>query len=89
MDGVTIILTCTLASIGSAAVPGAGLVMLTMVLASVGLPLEGIGMIFAVDRIMDMMRTAVNVTGDSMVSVLVAKSENELDLKVFNKDPEI
>lgn len=89
MDGVTIILTCTLASIGSAAVPGAGLVMLTMVLGSVGLPLEGIGMIFAVDRIMDMMRTAVNVTGDSMVSVLVAKSENELDEKVFNKVPEI
>lgn len=89
MDGVTIILTCTLASIGSAAVPGAGLVMLTMVLASVGLPLEGIGMIFAVDRIMDMMRTAVNVTGDSMVSVLVAKSENELDVKVFDKVPEI
>lgn len=88
-DGLTIILTCTLASIGSAAVPGAGLVMLTMVLASVGLPLEGIGMIFAVDRIMDMMRTAVNITGDSMVSVLVAKSENELDEKVFNKEPQI
>ncbi len=89
MDGITIILTCTLASIGSAAVPGAGLVMLTMVLSSVGLPLEGIGMIYAVDRIMDMMRTAVNVTGDSMVSVLVAKSENELDEKIFNKEPTI
>jgi Na+/H+-dicarboxylate symporter len=88
-NGLTIILTCTLASIGSASVPGAGLVMLTMVLTSVGLPLEGIAIIAGVDRIMDMFRTAVNITGDSMVSVLVAKTEGEIDMATFNAEPEI
>ncbi len=88
-DGITIIVTCTLASIGSASVPGAGLVMLTMVLASVGLPLEGIAVIAGVDRIMDMLRTAINVTGDSMVSVLVSKSEGEIDMDTFNAEPEL
>ena len=61
--------------------------MLALVLGQVGLPLEGIGLIIGVDRILDMMRTAVNVTGDGMVATTVAKSENELDLQVFN-DPE-
>jgi Na+/H+-dicarboxylate symporter len=82
-----VILTATLASIGTAAVPGVGLIMLAMVLGQVGLPLEGIGLIIGVDRLLDMMRTAVNVTGDGAVATIVAKSEDELDLDVFH-DPE-
>lgn len=83
----TIILTSTLASIGSAGVPGAGLIMLTLVLNSVGLPVEGIAIIAGVDRILDMARTTVNVVGDCMVTVLVAKGEGELDETIFNQDP--
>lgn len=82
---ITIILTSTLASIGSAGVPGAGLIMLSLVLTSVGLPLEGLAVIAGIDRILDMARTTVNVTGDLMVSVLVAKSEGELDEEIYNK----
>ncbi len=85
-DYVTIILTSTLASIGSAGVPGAGLIMLTLVLSSVGLPLEGIAIIAGIDRILDMARTTVNVTGDAMVSVLIAKGEGELDESIYNSD---
>ena len=81
---VTIIATATLASIGTAGVPGAGLIMLSLVLSSVGLPLEGIAIIAGIDRILDMARTTVNVTGDAMVSVLIAKSENELDTNIYN-----
>ena len=80
---MTIILTSTLASIGSAGVPGAGLIMLTLVLNSVGLPIEGIAIIAGIDRILDMARTTVNVVGDCMVTLLVAKSEGELDEKVY------
>ncbi len=83
-DCVTVVVTATLASIGTAAVPGAGLVMLTMVLAQVGLPVEGIALIIGVDRLLDMMRTAVNVAGDATISVVVAKSEGQLDEAVFN-----
>jgi Na+/H+-dicarboxylate symporter len=83
---VTIILTSTLASIGSAGVPGAGLIMLTLVLNSVGLPVDGIVLIAGIDRILDMARTTVNVVGDCMVTVLVAKGENEIDLEVFNAE---
>ncbi len=75
---MTIVLTATLASIGSAAVPSAGLVMLILVLESVGLPGTWIAIIFPVDRILDMCRTVVNVTGDATVSTLIASSENEL-----------
>jgi Na+/H+-dicarboxylate symporter len=82
---ITIILTSTLASIGSAGVPGAGLIMLSLVLTSVGLPLEGLAVIAGIDRILDMARTTVNVTGDLMVSVLIAKSEGELDVEIYNK----
>ncbi len=81
-----VILTATLASIGTAAVPGVGLITLSMVLQQVGLPVEGIALIIGVDRLLDMVRTAVNVTGDSMVTVVVAKSEGELDLDTYN-DP--
>lgn len=83
-DYVTIILTATLASIGTAGVPGAGLIMLSLVLTSVGLPLEGVAIIAGIDRILDMARTCLNVVGDSMVATLVAKSEGELDLAVYN-----
>ncbi len=80
-----VVLTATMASVGTAAVPGVGLIMLAMVLDQVGLPVEGIGLIIGVDRLLDMMRTAVNVTGDGMVATTVAKSEGELDLDVFHE----
>lgn len=83
-DYVTIILTATLASIGTAGVPGAGLIMLSLVLTSVGLPIEGVAIIAGIDRILDMARTALNVTGDCAVNVVVAKSEGQLDKDVFN-----
>tara|TARA_Y100000385_G_C13107366_1_gene649073 strand:- start:6161 stop:7468 length:1308 start_codon:yes stop_codon:yes gene_type:complete len=80
-DQLAILLTATLASIGSAAVPGAGLVMLTIVLGLFpAIPIEGIGLVFAVDRILDMCRTTVNVTGDATVAAMVAYSENELNV---------
>ncbi|GAK60944.1 sodium:dicarboxylate symporter [Candidatus Vecturithrix granuli] len=75
---IMIIITATLASIGTAGVPGAGLIMLTLVLQQVGLPLEGVALIAGVDRILDMARTCINVTGDSCVAVVVAESEHEL-----------
>ncbi len=81
---LTIILTATLASIGSAAVPGAGMVMLVIVLTSVGIPTEGIALIFAVDRPLDMLRTSVNVTGDLTITSIIAGSEKQIDLKIAN-----
>lgn len=80
---LTIILTATLASIGTAGVPGVGLIMLSMVLTQVGLPVEGIALIIGIDRILDMCRTVVNITGDAVCTVLVSKSENEFDAAVF------
>ncbi len=74
----TIIVTATLASIGTAGIPGAGVIMLGMVLASVGLPLEGVAIIAGVDRILDMARTTLNITGDCAVNYVVAKTENEI-----------
>ncbi|MBN7821556.1 dicarboxylate/amino acid:cation symporter [Bowmanella yangjiangensis] len=85
-DYLMVILTATLASIGTAGVPGVGLIMLAMVLQQVGLPVEGIALIIGVDRLLDMTRTAVNVTGDCTVACIVAKSEGELDLDTYN-DP--
>ena len=82
-----VIVTATLASIGTAGVPGVGLIMLAMVLQQVGLPVEYIGLIIGIDRLLDMVRTAVNVTGDATVSCIIAKSENEIDESVFS-DPE-
>jgi Na+/H+-dicarboxylate symporter len=76
-DLLTVILTATLASVGTAGVPGVGLVMLSMVLTSVGLPVEGIALILGVDRLLDMIRTAVNITGDAACAVIVAKSEEK------------
>ncbi|MEW5249501.1 dicarboxylate/amino acid:cation symporter [Microbulbifer sp. 2201CG32-9] len=81
---LTVILTATLASIGTAGVPGVGLIMLAMVLQQVGLPLEGIAIVIGVDRLLDMVRTAINITGDSVISTIVAKSEGAFDESVFN-----
>jgi len=75
---LTIVLTATLASIGAAAVPGAGMVMLVIVLGAINVPTEGLALIFGVDRILDMMRTVVNVTGDATVAAVVASTEGEL-----------
>lgn len=78
-DYLMVILIATLASIGTAGVPGVGLIMLAMVLDQVGLPVEGIALIIGVDRLLDMLRTVVNVTGDSTISTIVANSENQLE----------
>ena len=78
---VTIVLTATLASIGTAGVPGAGMVMLAMVLQSVGLPVEGIALVAGVDRIFDMGRTVVNITGDAACSICVSKMEERKEMK--------
>ena len=83
-DFIMVILTATLASIGTAGVPGVGLIMLAMVLNQVGLPVEGIGLILGVDRLVDMTRTAVNVTGDAMVSIVVGKSEGQFDQSIYD-----
>jgi Na+/H+-dicarboxylate symporter len=80
---LTVILMSVLASIGTAGVPGVGLVMLSMVFSQVGLPIEGIGLILGVDRLMDMIRTAVNISGDAVVSTIVAKSEGKLDTLTY------
>ena len=77
---LTIVLTTVLASIGTAAVPGAGIVMLVIILEAVGVPSTGIALILGVDRILDMIRTTINVTGDASVSVIVASSENQLSI---------
>jgi Na+/H+-dicarboxylate symporter len=81
-----VVLTATLASIGTAGVPGVGLVMLAMVLRQVNLPVEGIALIIGVDRLLDMVRTAVNVTGDSAVTCIVARSEGRFARDVFDAE---
>ena len=79
----TVVLTATLASVGTAAVPGVGLITLALVLEQAGLPVEGIALIIGVDRLLDMVRTAVNVTGDAAVSLIVAEFEGQVDKSVF------
>lgn len=83
-DYLLVVATATLASVGTAGVPGVGLVTLAMVLQQVGLPVEGIALIIGVDRLLDMVRTAVNVTGDATVSCIVGRSENALDNTIYN-----
>ena len=85
-DYITVIGTATLASIGTAGVPSVGLVTLTMVFNSVGLPVEAIGLIMGIDRILDMIRTAVNITGDAVCTTIVCHQEGSLNREVFNKD---
>lgn len=82
-DFVMVVLVATLASIGTAGVPSVGLIMLSMVLVQVGLPVEGIALIIGVDRLLDMTRTAVNVAGDQTVSMIIARSEHQLDDEMF------
>lgn len=82
-DYLLVVLTATMASIGTAGVPGVGLVTLAMVLQQVNIPVEGIALIIGVDRLLDMLRTAVNVTGDALVAVIVGRSENALDESIY------
>ena len=82
----TVVVTATLASIGTAGVPSVGLVTLAMVLSSVGLPTEGIALIMGIDRILDMLRTAVNITGDAVCTTIVSHQEGALDREVFNHE---
>ena len=84
IDYITVIGTATLASIGTAGVPSVGLVTLTMVFNSVGLPVEAIALIMGIDRILDMSRTAVNITGDAVCTMIVAKQNKAVDFDVFN-----
>ncbi|MBS4535031.1 dicarboxylate/amino acid:cation symporter [Clostridium sp. D2Q-14] len=82
---LTVIITATLASIGTAGVPGVGLIMLSMVLQSINIPVEGIGLIMGIDRLLDMTRTAVNIVGDSVCTLIVAKKEGEFDESKFRQ----
>ena len=85
-DLITVVATATLASIGTAGVPSVGLITLAMVLQSVGLPTEGIALIMGIDRILDMLRTAVNITGDAVCTTIVSYQEKALDKDVFNQN---
>ena len=81
---LTIVITATIASIGTAGIPSAGIIMLTVIFSQIGIPLEGITLLLGVDRLLDMMRTSVNVSGDLCVSCVIASSENKINEKVFN-----
>lgn len=82
---ITIVLMATLASISTGGVPGVGILSLAMVLQQAGLPLEGIGLLIGVDRLIDMLRTIVNIAGDSVTACIVAKSEKTLNIEIYNK----
>ena len=82
---LTVIATAMIASIGTAGIPSVGLIMLAMVLTSVGLPTEGIALIMGIDRILDMLRTAVNITGDAVCTTIVSSQNKELDRSIFNR----
>ena len=82
---VLVVLLAVITSIGTAAVPSAGTITLVIILQQFNLPLEAIGIILAVDRILDMIRTSVNITGDATVACVVARSENSFNKEVFNK----
>ena len=81
---VTIVITATIASIGTAGIPSAGIIMLTVIFTQIGIPLEGITLLLGVDRLLDMMRTSVNVSGDLCISCVIASSEKKINEKVFN-----
>ena len=78
LDQLTIVVTTVLASIGTAAVPGAGIIMLVIILEAIGVPSTGIALILGVDRILDMLRTVINVTGDATIAITIASSEGQL-----------
>ena len=83
MGYLTVIATATLASVGTAGIPSVGLVTLSMVFTSVGIPVEAIALIMGIDRILDMMRTAVNITGDAVCTTIVAHQNGDLNKEVF------
>ncbi len=85
---VTVVVTAVLASVGTAGAPGVGLIMLAMVLSSVGLPVEGIGLILGIDRLLDMVRTALNITGDATCALLISEQETKRELVVVEDDYE-
>jgi Na+/H+-dicarboxylate symporter len=80
---VMLVLTCTLGSIGAAGIPSGSIIFMGMVLSSVGLPIEGIGILLGIDRVLDMVRTTINITGDSAITLIVDKSEGGLNEKVY------
>ena len=84
-DFIVIIMTATVASIGTAGIPSAGIIMLSLILTELGIPLEGITLLLGVDRLLDMMRTSVNVSGDTCISCVVAKSEKLIDIEKYNQ----
>jgi len=84
-DFILIIMTATIASIGTAGIPSAGIIMLSLILTELGIPLEGITLLLGVDRLLDMMRTSVNVSGDTCISCVVAKSEKLIDIEKYNQ----
>ena len=87
-DYLTIIITATLASIGTAGIPSAGIIMLSIILEQIGIPLEGIALLLGVDRLLDMVRTSVNVAGDTCITCIVAKSEDLINTKIFEDTSE-
>lgn len=84
-DYLVLILTCTLGSVGAAGVPSGSILFMGMVLSSVGIPMEGIAIILGIDRILDMFRTVVNITGDSAITLIIDKTEGDLDVAAYNK----
>jgi Na+/H+-dicarboxylate symporter len=84
-DYMMLVLTCTLGSIGAAGIPSGSILFMAMILHSVGIPMEGIGVILGVDRILDMFRTTVNITGDSAITLIIDKTEKQLDEKLYHK----
>ena len=82
---VTLVTTVCMASLGTASVPGAGLLMLSIVFASLGIPLEGLAILAGIDRLRDMATTPLNITGDTVCAVYVAKRENELNVETYYK----
>ena len=83
-DYVVLMFTCTLGSIGAAGIPSGSIIFMGMVLHSVGLPLEGIGILLGIDRLLDMVRTTVNITGDAAITLIVDSTEGTLDKQVYN-----
>lgn len=84
-DYLTLMLTCTLGSIGAAGIPSGSIIFMSMVLASVGIPMEGIGLILGVDRILDMFRTMTNITGDAAITLIIDKTEGQLNESLYNE----
>lgn len=83
-DYLVLIVTCTLGSIGAAGIPSGSIIFMGMVLHSVGLPIEGIGMILGIDRVLDMFRTTINITGDAAITLIVDRSGDKTDMAVYN-----